>query len=114
MKLTNIFIKFNSNTQRFNIEVYSGPDDDNLELDFEMSSFGIDLDKIAGYLMQETENLEGAWDKLAKIKGTDSLFIVFEGKYQTMLRGIIEKKYPQAVEYIYDEEAENEQEADES
>ena len=114
MKLTNIFIKFNPNTQRFNVEVYSGPDDDNVELDFEMSLFNIDLDKIAGYLMQETENLEGAWDKLAKIKGTDKLFIVFEGKYQTMLREIVEKKYPQAVKYIFDEDGELTDEADES
>lgn len=103
MKLTNIFMKFNQNTQRFGIEVYSGADDDNTELDFEMSSFDIDLDKIAGYIMQNTEDLAGAWDRLAELKGTDKLFIVFEGKHQTMLREIIERKYPQAVKYIYEE-----------
>ena len=114
MKLTNIFIKFNPNTQRFNVEVYSGSDDDNVELDFEMSLFNIDLDKIAGYLLQETENLEGTWAKLAKIKGTKNLFIVLEGKYYSTMLEIIERYYPEAVEYIYDEEKENEQEADES
>lgn len=68
-----------------------------------MSSFDIDLDKIASYIMQNNESIEGAWDRLAELKGTDKLFIVFEGKHQTMLRDIIERKYPQAVKYIYEE-----------
>lgn len=113
MKLTNIFIKFNSKSMRYNIEVYSGPDDDNVELDFEMSLFALDLDKVAAYILQETE-IKGAWLKLAKLKGTENLFIVLEGKYYSTMLEIIERYYPEAIEYIYDEDKESEQEADES
>lgn len=110
MELTNIFIKFNPKSMRYNIEVYSGPNDDNTTLDFEMSLFSLDLDKIAAYILQEAV-IKGTWAKLTKIKGTKNLFIVLEGKYYSTMLEIIERYYPEAVEYIYDEEKENEQEA---
>ena len=78
---------------RYNIEVYSGPNDDNTTLDFEMSLFAL----------QETE-IKGAWLRLAKLKGTKNLFIVLEGKYYNMMKEIIERYYPEAIEYIYNED----------
>lgn len=103
MELTNVFIKFNPKSMRYNIEVYSGPNDDNTTLDFEMSLFALDLDKVAAYILQEAE-IKGDWLRLAKLKGTKNLFIVLEGKYYNMMKEIIERYYPEAIEYIYNED----------
>lgn len=101
--LTNIFISFNHNTQRYTISVYSGNDDETTSLDFEMSLYDINLDKVAAYILQDG-SITGAWERLAAIKGTDKLFLVLSGRYKQTVEENIRLKYPEAVKYIYKED----------